>query len=614
MSHLLWYAKNEHLSVSIYDNAAMTFYVKEHNVTWKTGHVALQEDGPVDVGHVWLRTRRTICEEYPGHFHGEKIDHQTCRFTLYGREQRPVGSFLCQFELHDAHCDMSLVAIDVTLPSLVFPPPIETESLILPKGIGAWIRDPLPERHFWVYPAHLNMRWFGGLKGEQGWLAIVTEGYTSAGVLATGLAAAPAWLTSLGSWSGKRKIRYQFVQGGYVALAKAYRAYAIEHRLHRSLAEKVQATPALHNLHGAPLLSFMQANSNYPERYLDRLLPIPAAGTQHETHLHVHITHTEVQHILQQLQKRGITHALAVLRGWIPGGYDESHPDIWPPEPALGTLEDLKQTLIHNPQWTVALHDNYQDIYQQSASWPEGVIRTQAGEHMPGGLWDGGQAYILNARAGLAYARRNWETLRDLEPRAMFIDTTLAVQLYESYEYKNWLSRLQDEGYKRDLLQFYKEQGIVLGSEKGADFGMDLIDWLENRHQRIPGISIPLWPLVFHDAAFCTRYVSPDKRDSYGAPNWLADMLWGYTLCWNFSNANSWRQYISMPASLSQVYQWHSTVGMLEMTGHRYLTQARDVEETRFSNGAYIRVNFSDHPQTIERETIPAHDYLLRIE
>jgi hypothetical protein len=47
------------------------------------------------------------------------------------------------------------------------------------------------------------------------------------------------------------------------------------------------------------------------------------------------------------------------------------------------------------------------------------------------------------------------------------------------------------------------------------------------------------------------------------------------------------------------------------MTGHRFLTPDRQVEETSWSTGEKIIVNFSDHPATIDNKVIRARDYRL---
>jgi hypothetical protein len=151
----LWSDENDDLAVTIYADASADIRDKHTNTRWRMGRVALQEEGPVDIGHVWLRTTRSICEQYPGRFRGEAIG-DTLRFTLLGREGRMVGQFTCRVRLDGLWLELQIGDINETLPSLVFPPPIESESLVLPINVGRWVRAPLAERRVWMYPGHLK--------------------------------------------------------------------------------------------------------------------------------------------------------------------------------------------------------------------------------------------------------------------------------------------------------------------------------------------------------------------------------------------------------------------------------------------------------------------------
>jgi hypothetical protein len=268
---------------------------------------------------------------------------------------------------------------------------------------------------------------------------------------------------------------------------------------------------------------------------------------------------------------------------------------------------------------TVALHDNYQDIYAHVPSWPKGVNRMQSGAPMPGGYWGGGQAYIINARDGLAYARRNWQQLRQVAPRAMFIDTTSAVQMYQSWEPRNQLTRTEDLAYKQELLRFFKAQGVALGSEEGADFAVPLTDWFENRHGRQPGETVPLWPLVFHDAVMNGRYVALEgERDWLGGaqksgayPGWLLDMLWGYFLITWVPNAEHVPALKERVGSTPHVDEWFARVATAALVEHRLLKPDETMEMSVFSNGEAIVVNFAPEPQTHDGITVPGHGYRM---
>ena len=387
-----------------------------------------------------------------------------------------MGTFMCDVRLDGPWLEFRLSNIDERLPSLVFPTPIESESLVFPSGVGQWLRKPIPDRRFLTFFSHLNMRWFGGLKGDSGWLAVFHKEFADAGVMAAELSASPCWLKSLGRWSYPRSVRYRFTKGGYVGLAKAYRKWAIENGLHKSLLEKMAEIPALKNMLGGRFVSITQACPAYTRQYFENRLK-KYDETMIDGKLKKNITHAEAMKIIKQMKRLGMKKGAALLRGWISGGYDWSHPDIWPPTQELGSIEELKALCALVNPITVGLHDNYQDIYEQCASFPEGVLRKANGELMAGGYWSGGQAYILNSRDGVKYARRNWEQIKTLNPASMFIDTTTTVQAYQSFEPGNTLTRSQDVEFRSELLRFFDKNKIILGSEGGADFGVPYADY-----------------------------------------------------------------------------------------------------------------------------------------
>ncbi len=598
--------ENEFLSIVVHSDASVDIRDKVHGTTWRMGAAALQEEGPIDEGHVWLRTERSNCEQFPGRFRGEK-DGEFCRFTLLGREGQALGEFRCRFVLDGPWFDCQVVDIDEALPSLVFPAPIESESLVVPQGVGRWIRKPLSQRHFWVFPAHLSMRWFGGLRGRHGWIGVIDEGYQDAGVMAANMTATTGWLKSMNRWQGKRSVRFRFVEGNYVELAKVFRAYAKAKGLFRSLLEKAKATPAIQNLLGSRALFFWQGRTIHPECREDRMQPL-LEGEQ-QPYLQVDLKHDQCVELIEEAKQAGMDRGLVTLCGWIRGGYDESHPDVWPPEPALGSMDAFKTLLSQPDPLTVAVHDNYQDIYKQSPSWPKGVVRMPDGNPMPGGYWAGGQAYILNSKDSLDYLKRNWKEIGELPVRAVYCDTTTAVQFYESYEPGNEQTRSQDEAGKLALLEFYKEQSVVLGSEGASDFSVPQTDFLlPFDEERVAGETIPLWGLVYHDTIL--RYTVSDATKSSSEElkkQWLGQMVWGHQMRWYFRSKEQWDQSKAAFAESFYVDQWLESIATSEMVSHRFLTD--EVEETAFANGLTLRVNFSEKDYEFEGVNVAAGDY-----
>jgi hypothetical protein len=583
------------------------------------GPVAFQDETPIDVGHVWVRTGRSPCEQYPGRFRGWR-EGEAIRFRVIDRLGKARGSFQVSVTLDGPWIEFRLLEIEDSLPSLCFPPPIESESLVIPQGVGRWIRKPLGERSFYPFFSRLNMRWFGGLRGEYGWLGLFPyDNFVDSGVMLAELSAFPAWLKSMGRWSEPRAVRYTFLKGDYADLAKCYRKWAIGKGLHRPLTEKSEHAPALRNLLEGRLVSICVADARHDRTYDENILRStrgdPGLGTTPD----VHFRFEDVRRIVAELPRNDVPRALVVVRGWIRGGYDYSHPDIWPPENSVGSIQDLQRLCEAKELFTVGLHDNYQDIYPQSPSFPRGVDHLASGELLAGGYWGGGQAYILNSRDSVRYARRNWEQVKTLGPRAVFVDTTSAVQTYQSYELNNTLTRSQDLEFKSKLLEFFKKQGLVLGSEEGADFAVPFLDWNENRHERVAGESVPLWPLVFHDAVACGRYAR-DQNDALGwlggvegnttYPQSLADMLWGYFILSGLSNSANWPAERKRLAAAKAADEWFRSISTAAMVEHNFLSEDHDLEQTAFSNGRSIIVNFGATGRHHHAHTIPAHGFL----
>jgi len=190
--NVLFSQDNDFLSVKLYSDASAEIHDRKHDQSWKMIPVVLQEEGEIDEGHVWLRTGRSFCEQYPGRFQGE-WQGDRIRFTLFGYLRKFVGQFTCEVNLQDSWLEFRMTDIDRSIPSLVFPPPVESESLVFPFGAGKWLRKPLEGRQFWPFFSRMNMRWFGGLKGENGWIGIFGEGFCDGGVMADKMYASPAW-------------------------------------------------------------------------------------------------------------------------------------------------------------------------------------------------------------------------------------------------------------------------------------------------------------------------------------------------------------------------------------------------------------------------------------
>ena len=597
-SQVLQELRNGHLHAVLYADASALIRDLNTGQEWRMGPVAIQDKSEVETGEVWLRTSRSQTDQYPGRFAGE-VDGDALRFTLIARQNRIMGRFRCRVALEDEWLVYRISDIDDGIPSLVFPPPVHSQAIVIPMGVGRIIRNTessqIYTRHIYPFFTRLNMRWVGGQQDGNAWIGVFDEGFEDACALVANRTAAPVWTRTLGAWRHGYSFRFRFMRGDYNELARCYRQWFDRRYGIVTLRDKIQRNPDLESFLGGRAFWITLAYPTVSKQTAEDMVFSPEQAAQRgEGRLQLRYTYAQLREQIDRLKDLGLRRGFIKIAGWINGGYDYSHQDIWPPEPALGSIEELRGLLDTHAPLITGLHDNNQDIYPHTPSFPDGVIRLRDGELLTGGVWAGGQTYILGSNASLRYARRNWEHIRTLGPRAMFVDIITAMNLYQSYEEGRRLTKAEDLQYKIDLMRFYLDQGILLGSEEAADFGIPYLDWYENRHQRTAGESIPLWPLVFHDAAFCTRYGGVGRNTTY--PGWLEDMLWGYLP--HFSIQPGWSQE-ELFRSIAHVDEWHTRVGLDEMTAHRFLDADFQVEQTEFSGGASVICNFGDTPAEV---------------
>ncbi|MDX2188349.1 MAG: DUF5696 domain-containing protein [Bacteroidota bacterium] len=612
--------ENKFISFEWFSDASAIIIDKISNTTWNMAKVALQEEEAIDRGHVWVRQERSSVEQYPGRFRGEKIGEEI-KFTLLGFQKKVMGTFYCAATLEDELLKFRITKIDDQLPNLMFPPYIESEMLVLPMGVGRLIRKPLTSRYFHTFFSHMNMRWFGGLKkdGRNGWMAVFEENFENSGILASELAVVPTWLKSLEKWETSRSIKYTFTQNGYVGQAKKYRQIAQKKGLFKSIESKIKEKPALANMIGGRLISFVGAWPAKNEENIENRLKIKDQKfKESEGKLTILNKFKGIPEAIEKIKAAGMKKGIFNIRGWIRGGYDYSHPDIWPPEPQLGTVDELKNACNVQGPYSVVLHDNYQDSYEQNPSFPKGVNINKKGNLMLGGFWAGGQSYIMNYKAGLEYAKRNWPNIKNLEADGMFVDTITAMQLYESFEKGNEISRNKDLQLKTEFIKFFNNQNQLFGSEESADFGIPLVDWMECRHQRTPGESIPLWPLVYHDCIMMGRYNSvassipnQDKLSKGEYPEHLEDMLWGYFMCYWAHSIEDQEIQLKAISSTMHVDDWFGQIATAEMINHEFLTDDYSVEKTSFGNGKSITINFSNKIVNINGISFQPYEYKI---
>jgi hypothetical protein len=431
-------------------------------------------------------------------------------------------------------------------------------------------------------------------------------------------------------------------RGGYVEIATAYRAVARERGLLKTLAEKMRENPRVADLFGAADFK--------PFAYM-RLAPNTPWNKKDQWDARLSFTFEECADLAEHLNRDlGIDRAMLVLNGWINGGYDNRHPDILPAAPEMGGNDGLVacSRRVKALGWLFGLHDNYQDLYRDAASWNEEfIIKNADGSLRKGGVWAGGPCWLICSRKSIELARRpqNIPRVKELfAPTLYFSDTIFAAGLYECFDPAHPTTPADDLRAKQQLCDYLRGQFGLFGSEEGREWGVAHADYFEGlmshrtRFQRPndTDIVIPLFELVYGDAI--PIYAHQSDRPKPDNPGYILDhILYAEMPVYDFGNHRYWatpagdfkpregadaRLVFAHKAGLGltdafikNTYEvlspLHRLTALMPMTDHRFLTANRKAERTRFGKDVEITVNYAATDLVLKNGVLPQYGFLI---
>ena len=510
--------------------------------------------------------------------------------------------------------------------SLSYPAAFATEKgdrLVVPmnEGISYPVDEPgeIPGRLI-AYGGHGICMAFFGVQDDAtgaGWMAIL-ETPDDASMIArrdksTGLwTLGPSWEDQKKRFGYARRVRYIFFdKGGYVAMCKRYRAYAKGIGLFKPFSEKAKERPLVDRLLGAANVWCWEKDklavvSNLVEAGIDRFL-WSGGGTPEEVS------------------------AMAAMPKVLVGRYD-CYQDVYYPD----QLKKLgRKSGCNTEAWPHDIVWNSVDSNDWRHAWG---VKTKDGE------WT--YCAMMCDSVAPAYERRNVvEELKTKPFNTRFIDTTVASPWQTCWNPAHPMTRSDSRHWKMELLRILGDEfGLVVGSETGHDASVPFCDYYEGMLSlgpyRVPDAGrnirqvwtnvpervekyqvgekyrLPLWELVYHDCV-CAQWYWGDHNAKLPDIWWKRDLfnvLYGTMGMYIVVN----RQWPDERDRFVQSYRMTSPVaratGYSEMTGHRVLSADRKVQESRFSDGTVVTVNFGDEPFELpDGETLPARGHRVRL-
>ncbi len=403
------------------------------------------------------------------------------------------------------------------------------------------------------------------------------------------------WDASLGRFAYARALRMLFLPGGgFVELAKAYRADVRSRGRLVGLAEKIARTPALARVIGCPVIHTHILFHIQPE---SRHYKPDAPGENHRL-----VTFFARAEQLRALRRRGLERAYVHLDGWGRRGYDNLHPDVLPPCPEAGGWEGLRGLAETCRQWgyILVLHDQYRDYFHDADSFdPRHAVVDEHGRTPEWAIWFGGRQSLLCASLAGGYVRRNYDLLErhGAKVDGAYLDVFASVDPDECFSPEHPMTRAECLVHRCRCFGLIRSRGGIISSEEPMDFAIphiDLVHWapyaalpeLHGRGEPL-GVPVPLLSLVYHDSLL-VPWMTDNGAHSWGPAD--DDSAAHAAL-------NGSMPYLPIDADDARLARCrrlaalHEKVGMQEMVAHELLDPAGRRRRSAFADGTVVEAD-----------------------
>lgn len=448
------------------------------------------------------------------------------------------------------------------------------------------------------------MAFFGQIAEREGYIAVVNTPYDAGYRLfhpesgTTELGA--VWLASMKKLRYTRKMCFGFVENAdYNDLCKIYRRYAKEKGTFRTLREKAAEKKRLLALIGCPVIhtgalySVKEGTAYYNEKD-------PSENYKLQTF-------AEIAKGLERLHDMGLKKAYLHLDGWGKAGYDQQHPDVFPPCAEAGGEEGMRSLCETCEKLGVlfAIHDQYRDYYTDAETFDEkNAILNRDGKRGGECTWYGGEQKYLCTSLAPDYVRRNLARLSRAGIRldGVYLDVFSVIALEECYDPLHKMTRKENMEYRSECMRLLNARGLISSSEEPVEWAVPWLDLVHHGPYCFPVddfpyvlTPVPLFNLVYHDCIIVPWELG---EEPWGIPKGKDGYL--------YALLNGGMPYLSLNADEEELRRvlvacdFQSKVCFEEMERHEIVSPG--VERAYYASYA-VEVDFNEKKYEIIRRT-----------
>ncbi len=380
---------------------------------------------------------------------------------------------------------------------------------------------------------------------------------------------APYWMASWEAFRYPRRTIYRFYpRADHVTLALGYRDYCRRIGRWRSIEEKRLEKPQLDKMRGA---------IGCGRDHMALLVNLQSDPVTRRSHSFRQIA----EWLHEVAREHPDENVYFILAGWQTPGYDHAHPAACPPCPEAGGWEGMREVSAAATEhgFLFGVHEQYRDFFLSSPFWSDDLTRKDSRRDSPRhSYWAGGTQSVLCPALMLDFVKMNVQQLRDQRIRlnATYQDVLTAIVLEECYDHRHPLTRGECREARYEVLEYYRDLGWLITTESASDWAVPALDHVRVHWPRLEpgregepvGIPVPLFSLVFHDAAILTSGATPPPIAALGGVN-------------------------SMRAEDRVLRRLHAATAYMPLTAHRLLSQDGRRQESVFGDEVTVRADLS---------------------
>lgn len=414
------------------------------------------------------------------------------------------------------------------------------------------------------------------------------------------------WVSSLGRLSYKRTVHFSFFDDcDYNDFAKEFRKQELEKGHLCTIDEKIGLNPNVAGLIGTPVYHTGIFSNTSPDSQFYK------KGGENSV---LHSTFENKGKTLERFKSLGLDRLYMHTDGWGERGYDNLCPYVLPPCPQAGGYTGMAALSEKCDElgYLFGIHDQYRDYYYDCKKFDmELAVVDENGKHPYCDIWAGGKHTWLCASQALDFVKTTYSELEehDVKIRGTYLDVFSIMWGDECFNPNHKITRAQSIDYRRKCFDYLRNKGIIVSSEESGHLLVNSLDLVHHSPYAVRpqeggvavGIPVPMANLVYHDCVFVPWIV--DGIGGWGIPDGDAGKLHcilnGQTpYLSEFDNDDEMKKSIE---NVKEVCNVEKQVYNAELISHKFLDGTYRRQQTAFSNGIKITVDFDKQTYKVEK-------------